>query len=463
MAQGEIQRRVHRGVMRALVIAGVAVALAGCSKRKDPPRASHRTGDAAAVQPAGSAKTLRGKPKSTTELATTSADIFLGNLDGQISELTRLTGQYPDQASNVLALSAAHHTRGRFRGDVDEIQLGIEGMNTCLRLTPDNATCLLMRAEQEQSLHRFGQARADGERAKELGADPFRIRVLEMDLDWNAGRYDVAIPTIRKARLARPSTSTWIREAQLDHDLGLEDEADAAFEAAEDLIVDTGPLVIAHLDVQRGIQKASTGRLDEACVFFRAAVERIPTYVAANEHLAEVLRMLGKNDEATRIYEAVVKLTGDPEFMHALGELYATSGKAKEARELEAGARIGYTKLLGKYPEAMYWHASEFYMATGDKKQALELLQKNLVLRPNSTSLVALARAELANGRMKDARGSIDEALAMPLVSAALFWTASRVYRATGDAAAADAFRARAEKMNPRIAADEPADVPADR
>jgi hypothetical protein len=32
-----------------------------------------------------------------------------------------------------------------------------------------------------------------------------------------------------------------------------------------------------------------------------------------------------------------------------------------------------------------------------------------------------------------------------------------RVYRATGDGARADTFRARAEKLNPRIAADEPA------
>jgi tetratricopeptide (TPR) repeat protein len=189
----------------------------------------------------------------------------------------------------------------------------------------------------------------------------------------------------------------------------------------------------------------------------------MPADVAANEHLTETLHMLGKNEEATRIYETVVKLTDDPEFSHALAGLYAASGKAKESQELEAKARAGYAALLAKYPEAMYWHASEFYMATGEVRQALELLRKNVSLRPNSTSFVALARAELANGRANDAKVSIDKALAMPVVSASLFWTASRVYRITGDAAAADKFRSRAEKLNPRIAADEPADVPADR
>jgi Tfp pilus assembly protein PilF len=111
----------------------------------------------------------------------------------------------------------------------------------------------------------------------------------------------------------------------------------------------------------------------------------------------------------------------------------------------------------------MYWHASEFYMATGDVKQALVLLRKNVTLRPNSTSYVALARAELANGRASDAKGSIDKALAMPLVSASLFWTASRIYRRIGDAAKADGFRARAEKLNPRITRDEPDGVAGDR
>ena len=458
-----IQRRPSRGgdLRFVLPIACLAaLMLSGCGKRKPPP---HKAPSSSAQPTASGPRPLRGRPKSTSELATTESGIYLANLDGQIRELTRLTREKPELTSNVLALSAAHNTRGRFRGDLDEIQLGIDGTSTCIRLTPENATCWLMRAEQEQSLHRFPQARADVERAKQLGVDPVRASGLEMDLDWNDGHYDTAIPAIRAARLARATTGTWIREAQLDHDLGLEDAADAAFEAAEDLINDTGPLVIAHLDVQRGIQKSQTGRLEEAIVFYRAGVERIPTYVAANEHLAEALHMLGKNEEATRIYETVVKLTDDPEFFHALAELYAASGKSKESQELEAKARAGYAALLTKYPEAMYWHASEFYMATGDVKQARELLRKNVTLRPNSTSYVALARAELANGRTNDAKTSIDKALAMPVVSASLFWTASRVYRLTGDAAKADTFRARAEKLNPRIATDEPAEVPADR
>ena len=88
--------------------------------------------------------------------------------------------------------------------------------------------------------------------------------------------------------------------------------------------------------------------------------------------------------------------------------------------------------------------------------KALELLRKNLELRPNSASFVALARAELLNGRTDDAKKSIDRALAMPVRSAQLFWTASRIYGRLGDARSADAFRARAKSLNPRIERDDP-------
>jgi hypothetical protein len=102
----------------------------------------------------------------------------------------------------------------------------------------------------------------------------------------------------------------------------------------------------------------------------------------------------------------------------------------------------------------MYWHASEFYLATDDVKQALDLLQKDVSLRPNSTSWVALARAQLAAGHLRD-EASIDKALAMPVVSALLFWTASRIYRSAGDAASSEKFRARAEGVNPKIAQED--------
>jgi tetratricopeptide (TPR) repeat protein len=438
-------------VIRALAL---VLFLAACDggRPPDPTDAKEAT---SAPQVPTTPKRLRRAPKTSAELPTTKAEIYLTNLDGQIAELTRLVSDKPDLIANVQKLSAAHQLRGQFRGDLDEMQMAIDGASTCIQREPLNASCWLMRAEQQQSLHRFKEARADLERAKQLGVDPARAAALEAELDWNDGLYDRAIAAIRKARRERPSTAAWLREAQLHHDLGAEDEADAAFEKAENLIKDVAPLPVAHLNVQRGIQKADRGLLEEALLFFREAVARMPTYVAANEHLAEALHALGQDEEAMAIYERVVALSDDPEFAHALGALYATHEKQERARELETKARARYEELLKKYPEAMYWHASEFFLSTDAPKRALDLLKRNVALRPNSASWVALARAELRNGKATEAKASIDRALSMPVRSASLFWIASIVYRRAGHLAEADAFRDRARRMNPRIEAVE--------
>jgi tetratricopeptide (TPR) repeat protein len=361
----------------------------------------------------------------------------------------------PDNVTNLTMLSGSYHTRGRYRGDLDEIQRGIDTASACIKLEPANANGWLMRAEQEQSLHRFKEARADLEHAKTLGAPPARVVDLETELDWNDGKYDGAIAAIEKARVERPSTASLMRHAQLHADLGgTQDDIDRDFEGAEDMIGDTGPLALAHLDVQRGIQRVAVGRLEEANAFFREAIARLPDYVAALEHLAETLHMLGgkeRDEEATRLYEKVVTLTSDPEFAHALAELYAANGKKSEAAALEKKAHDGYDALLKKYPEAMYWHASEFFMSTHETKKARALLEKNLLLRPNSTSYVALADAQLADGSVSDAKKSIDRALAMPLKNAKLSWIASQVYGKLGDTARAEAFKNAALALNPRI------------
>lgn len=433
---------------RAAALAAAALAVAGCDRA--PPRKRDASPVASTASVGAPARPLRGRPKTRAELPTTDADIVLGNLDGQIGELDRLAALSPASASLVTKRATLHYARGRYRGDLDELELAIAALDACQRADPRDGACALLYAEEVQSMHRFARAREALARARALGADAARVADLEAELDWNDGRYDAAIAAIRRARAARPSSATWLREAQLEHDLGRYDESDRAFEAAEDLVVDPSPIPLAHMYVQRGVALSQRGRLEAAIAFFREAALRMPTYVAALEHLGEALHALGKDDEATATYERVVALSDDPEFAHALAELYAARGKRARADDLAARAKAAYERLVAKYPEAMYWHAAEYYADVGDRARALDLLQKNAALRPNATSWVALARAEAEAGRWPEARATIDRALATPVVSADLFATASRVYAHGGDAAAAARFADKARAIDPR-------------
>src|SRR5512140_837123 len=110
MTMTSAQTWAWRAVLFALVV-GVPALLA---RRCGAPSAA--AGDAGAfVRAFPDARALRGKPKTQRELPTTSADIYLGNLDEQIGELTRLTRERPQLLDNLMMLSAAHHSRGRLK------------------------------------------------------------------------------------------------------------------------------------------------------------------------------------------------------------------------------------------------------------------------------------------------------------------------------------------------------------
>lgn len=434
------------------------ISLVGChdAEQAAGPTPSTTPSTAAAPTVPAAPPALRGKPRTQAELATTSATIYLGNLDGQVDAVEKILKHDPKSAPKLGMLSAAHYVRGKHRGDLDEIQLAIDITSRAITIDPTNAAIYVSRAEQEQSLHRFPEARADIEKAKTLGATGDDVGAVVQELDWNDGKYDSAIASIRAAS-TKPSLYTLAREAQLHHDLDEQEACDREFEQAEDLLRDTSPIPLAWIDVQRGLHKMKTGKFEDAVLFYREAVARIPTFVMANEHLAEALHFVGKDDEAIAIYEDLTKRSPDPEFMGALAALYRDKGKTKEADALKAKATARYAELLTKYPQAMYWHASEFFMSEGaNPKKALELLTKNLALRPNSISYVALARAQLATTDVKGAQASIEKALAMPIKSAELYWTAARVYTSVKDAAKASEFAAKAKAFNPAIEKTEP-------
>ena len=444
----------------------VACGLVACNGQKKQAPAAGNPGDAAtvtaaAVVDAGPAKpgALRMRPKTQAELPTTAGDIYVGNMEGQLEASQRVLKYDPKSAPKVAAIAAMQYAVGKFRGDLDMIAAGIDTQGKAIALDPNNGQRYVVRASQEQTLHRFKQAHADLDEAKKLGAPAEDIAAQEQELDWNEGKYDTAIRSIHEAAARKKDLYTLAREAQLHHDLGEYDAAEREFEQAEDSFdTDTSPLPVAWLYVQRGIHLEKIGKPEIAVLFFREAVARIPKYVMASEHLAEALHMLGKDDEARAIYEDITHRSTDPEFMGALAGVYRKLGMTKEADALKAKATARYGELLVKYPEAMYWHASEYFLGEGgDPKKARDLLLKNVELRPNSTSWVALARAQLAAGDAPGAKTSIDKALAMPLVGAELFWTAARAYKAAGNAAKSTEYATRAKTLDPLIDKTEPA------
>ncbi|MGH8032116.1 MAG: tetratricopeptide repeat protein [Luteimonas sp.] len=378
---------------------------------------------------------MRRGPVGQSALPTTSGVIHAGNLEAQVASARQQVERQPQSPSARLALAGSLYTRAMLRSNLDEIQAAVDVMDEALRLQPEGAAHWLLRAKLNQSLHRFELAKRDLRQGQKLGLPADQVAAVERELDWVEGRYETAIPEIRLAAEKNRNFSSVARLAQLEHDLGNRSRARSLFAEAERRVVDTNPIPVAWLDVQRGIQAVESGDLELGITFFRSAVERLPSYLLAREHLAEALNLSGRKAEAVTLYEAIVAESNDPEFMGALAAIYREQGRVPEADQLKSKATARYEVLLQRYPEAMYWHASEFFLDEGGKpSRSVELLRNNLALRPNASSYVALAKALFEDGQLEAATEAIDHALKTPLVSAQMFWTAARIHARKGSA-----------------------------
>jgi tetratricopeptide (TPR) repeat protein len=330
---------------------------------------------------------------------TTGGTIAMRNLESDLLDAEARVAEDPTSIRAQLRRSNLVYLRARVTGDIDEMARALTMTDACVRENRASAEARLLRAVQLQTLHRFDEARTDLRIARELGGDPQKIAVLERELDWNAGLAGPAAKAIREEAASQPTVASLSRAARLAHDLGQHDAADALYGSALAKIESKDPIPVAMLEVQRGTNLADAGRLVEAAETFRNAAARLPKYTAAREHLAKALHRLGRDDQARALYEEITRSSTDPEFVGALAALYRQQGRVAEADGLRARATKRYEELIRRYPEAMAFHAAEFFAGEGgDATRAWTLLQKNAAIRPNAESLEALGRLERAAG-----------------------------------------------------------------
>ncbi len=395
-------------------------------------------------------QTLLYRPRTQAELPTTNAEIFLGNLDARVSAGSKVWKRNPGSGAAALLYAGPRVARGKLRGDLAEIDAGLEDILAALSKAPKDPSLLSLASSTLSTMHRFDEALALAEKAHELRPSN-ATRATLADLRYNLGQYDESIPEIRALAARHPSLGSLVKLAHLEQDLGNVSAAEQAFARAETLFRDVSPLPVAWLNVQRGLFYLHTGRFDDAERFYRAAIERLPRYPMALEHLAELESILGKTEAAEKHYRSVIAISDDPEFLGALARVRDKQGDHQEARALLSRAKARYAKLIDKYPQAMAWHAAELLLAAGEAKRAVKLLGDNAKLRPNAVSFAALAKAQLEAGNLDGAGKNVDRALASPLRRADLLWTAARVRKAQNNTTEADRLARDARAQNPKI------------
>lgn len=313
---------------------------------------------------------------------TTRGDLALRNLSNRIETLGKRAASTPLSLAQREQWVDVLLTRVQFTGSYLDLDRVLEIAASAVRDFDKDPKAYLLRARAASAVHRFEDAVNDLQAAARLGAD---IDARLASIRIAQGRDLEAARAFARARVERSASLEHLGLLALaEAALGEFDAADRHYAAALATLRDVSPFPVAQLSFQRGVMWAEqAGRPERALPHYAEAVRRVPAYVVANVHLAELEVALGRRDDAIERLRALVDHTEDPEPAGYLGELQLAGDPGDGAALALIGrARARYERLLQKHRGAFLDHAAEFFAGPGgDPPLASSLAQENLALR----------------------------------------------------------------------------------
>lgn len=389
-----------RSARKAILLVWMALggaALAGLvpACKKADPGGAPSPGSAAP-----SASTAGDLPPPRTTRRTTSGEIAVGNLDGQIRSLRGLVAGPDPEGKRRRQLVDLLAVRAEMAGRIEDLERAAEIAEALPKELPDRPEPYLTRASMRSALHRFDEAWADLDEAERRGARAAQTRGKRAAILAARGQLEEALALATEARKERPGVDTIGVVAVLLGEMDRSDEARAAFREAFESSTDTSPFPVAWLFFRQGQFWEREGRKDLATAYYQAASERLPAYAHAAAHLAR----LAPADRAEALLAPLAATSDDPEIEAVLAEKAKERGDAAGAQAHAAKAAARYDELVGRHPAAFADHAAQFWLdAGGDAKKALDLAKLDLTARKTPKAYQLAVLAALSAGDRKAA------------------------------------------------------------
>ena len=348
-----------------------------------------------------------------------------------------------------LELVSLYTERARLTGNYDDYGRAEDLLvRVQAQFKPTENLCMA-RARLNFSLHRLALAKDALNGCPRL-AGTVEDLGMRADIAFYSGRYkDAGI--IYRALVNQVGTpQTYVQLALYSAKTGSPGEASALMEAAEKRYHGGSAVMESWLALQRGLIELDRGRYEDARALYALAEERLPGYWLNEEHLAEVARFNGDTPGAKQIYERVVRQTGAPEYLDALGSIEAGAGNAQISMELFHRAEAIYSERAKRFPEAIAGHALAHYLSAAPQPvKALTMAEANFRNRPYGDAAIALAKAHLLNAKPKAAARLLEQQIAQGWDTAETYWILSLAAKAAGDTARAKTASLEASRRNP--------------
>jgi tetratricopeptide (TPR) repeat protein len=355
----------------------------------------------------------------------------------------------PDDARALAALGVALVQQARLNTDPTAYPKAEEALARSLALQPvGNLDALLGRGLLDLARHDFVGALRWGRRAVALNPSGGAGYGVEGDALLELGRYRRAFRTFQTMVDTDPDASAYARAS---YALELRSEvarAIAAMELAREAAATREDA--AWASTQLGDLYASSARLELAGREYRRAIALAPSYVPPRAGLAKIALAHGRTDEAVRRLAWVVARSPLPEYVVALGDLYAVTGDRDLAEEQYALARAE-RELFQANGVNVDLELALFDADHGSPRLALRAARAEWRRRHSVHVADALAWALHANGRDAEALRYSELAMRLGTRNAMFLYHAARIHLALGRASIARDLLAEALRTDPNF------------
>ncbi len=422
-----VKAAVALGMAAALLVGGALVFV----------RTPQRPGDRSAA------------PAAPTSGALLLPAVGTGSLEATIAGLQERLRTIPDDGRSYATLGLAYVAQGRVTGDPSWYPKAESALSESVRIDGrDNVEAALGLGALALARHDFEAALEQGRLAAELNPYGSEAYGVIGDALLELGRYEEAFDAFQTMVDTRPDLSSYARVAYARELLG---DVDGAVEAMRQAFDAAGMAPdAAWAAYQLGELAWSAGEVRTAADWYARGYDLDPTFAPNLAGLGKVAWARGNIDLAIERYADVVAQYPSPEFVVALADLYATSGRPEPAADQEAVVRAMHDLAVANGVNVDL-ELALFDADHGDADGSLEAAEAEWSRRRSVHVADALAWALYANGRFEEAARYAGRALELGTRNALFLFHAGMIERALGHDERARSLLADALALNPNF------------
>jgi tetratricopeptide (TPR) repeat protein len=344
-----------------------------------------------------------------------------GYTDRVISDMQARVKSEPGDYKAHASLGVAYQQKARETNDPAYYVEAEKSFKQALELKPDDYNSLAGMGALELSRHNFTSALDWGNRAQRVIPDKAYAYGVVGDAHIELGNYDEAVASFQKMVDLRPDLSSY---ARVSYARELHGDIDGAIQGMQQAIAAGGPAAenTAWCRVHLGHLYFNSNRLAEAEKVYTEALAGYPGFIHAQAGLAQVRWAQGKTAEAIDLYKQATANVPLPQYIAALGDLYASTGDKQAAAEQYDLVRYIYD-LQRKGGVTVDIEQAAFYADHDmDLDEALALARTAAEGRNDVSTLDTLAWALYKNGRYEEALSTQRRAMRLGTRNAAFYY-----------------------------------------